>query len=246
MSENQFNRILEETISVNRRREWLAVFIGFLFLLVLARPWTGVERWTDAYHLASLMIMFGLLSWLIYSSIRGSRSIARLSKQKLQLDIFNIKLLTPIARMSLFNSLAFIGGISISLIFQTQESLREWTSVVIYSVLVSATIIIFYISMWSLHKIMAGVKRCELELAQKYMADTTRKLRERMTKGQLEGIEELSSAVAGGAAYERKVQEAQEWPFNAGIIRRLFASVLAPVSVYVIKIFNTLGIQIGL
>jgi hypothetical protein len=148
--------------------------------------------------------------------------------------------------MSLVNSLAFVGGISISLVFQTQESLREWTSVVIYSVLMLATIIIFYISMWSIHRIMARVKRYELELAQQYMVDMSRKLKEKITKGQLEDMEELSSAVAGGAAYERRVKEAQEWPFDAGIIRRLFASVLAPVSVYIIKVFSTLGIQTGL
>jgi uncharacterized membrane protein len=246
MGENQFNRLSAEITALNRRREWIALFIGFLFLLVLARPWVGIERWTDAYHLATLMIMFGLLSWIIYTSIKGSRSIARLGKQNLKIDIFNTKLLAPVARMSLVNSLAFVGGISISLIFQTQESLREWTSVVIYSVLVIATIIIFYISMWSLHKIMARAKRNELEVAQKYMTDMSRKLKERITKGQIEDMEELSSAVAGGAAYERRVKEAQEWPFNAGIIRRLFASILAPVSVYVIKIFSTLGIQIGL
>ena len=100
--------------------------------------------------------------------------------------------------------------------------------------------------MWSLHKIMARVKRNELEVAQQYMVDMSRKLKERITKGQIEDMEELSSAVAGGAAYERRVKEAQEWPFNAGIIRRLFASVLAPVSVHIIQIFSTLGIQIGL
>jgi hypothetical protein len=246
MSESQFNRLSAEITTINRRREWIAMFIGFLFLLVLARPWLGIERWTDAYHLATLMIMFGLLSWLIYTSIKGSRSVARLGKQNLKLDIFNTQLLAPVARMSLVNSLAFVGGISISLVFQTQESLREWTSVVIYSVLVLATIIIFYISMWSLHKIMVKVKSYELEVAQKYMVEMSRKLKERITKGQLEDMEELSSAVAGGAAYERRVKEAREWPFNAGIVRRLFASVLAPVSVYIIKIFSTLGIQIGL
>lgn len=76
------------------------------------------------------------------------------------------------------------------------------------------------------------------------MAEMSRKLKEWTTKGQKQGMEELSSAVAGWAAYERRVKEAQEWPFNASIIRRLFASVLAPVSVYLIKIFSTLGIQI--
>ena len=89
------------------------------------------------------------------------------------------------------------------------------------------------------------VKRYELEVAQKYMAEMSRKPKEWTTKGQLQGMEELSSAVAGWAAYERRVKEAQEWPFNAGIIRGLLASILATVSVYLIEIFSILGIRIG-
>ena len=247
MSENEFNRLSAEITSVNRRQEWIAVFIGIIFFLVMQRIWLGhIDQWVEVYQITTELILFGLMSWLIYTSIKGSRSIARLGKQNLKIDIFNTKLLAPVARMSLVNSLAFIGGISIAMLFETQETLIEWQSVVIYSVLVIATIIIFYISMWSLHKIMARVKRNELEVAQKYMTDMSRKLKEWTTKDQVEGMEELSAAVAGWAAYERRVKEAQEWPFNAGIIRRLFASILAPVSVYVIKIFSTLGIQIGL
>ena len=214
--------------------------------MLMSRIWLGwIDQWFQVYQVTTEAILFGLLGWLIYSSIKGSRGIARLGRQNLQLDIFNTKLLAPVARLSLGNSLAFVGGISIAMLFETQETLIEWQSVVVYSVLVLATILIFYISMWSIHNIMARVKKRELEVAQKYMAEMSRKLKEWATKGQLRGMEELSSAVAGWAAYERRVKEAQEWPFNAAIIRRLFASVLAPVSVYFIKIFSVLGIQFG-
>jgi len=247
MSENQFNRLSTEITTVNRRREWIAVFIGMILFLVIQRIWLGyVDQWIEVYQIATELILFGIMSWLIYSSIKGSRNIARLGKQNLKIDIFDTKLLSPVARQSLANSLVFIGGISLAMLFETQETLIEWQSVVIYSILVLSTIIIFYISMWSIHRIMARVKSYELEKKKKYMADMSRKLKEWTTKGRLEGMEELSSSVAGWAAYERRVKEAQEWPFNARIIRRLFASVLAPVSVYIIKIFSTLGIQIGL
>jgi hypothetical protein len=245
MSDNQFNRLSTEITKVNRRREWLAVFIGIILFLVIQKIWLGVHGWLHVYQITTEVILFGLISWLIYSSIKGSRGIARLGKQNLQLDIFNTKLLAPVARLSLGNSLVFIGGISLAMLFETQETLLEWQSVVVYSVLVLATIIIFYISMWSIHKIMARVKKHELEMAQKYMAEMSRKLKEWTTKGQLQSMEELSSAVAGWAAYERRVKEAQEWPFNAGIVRRLFASILIPTSVYLVKILSALGIRIS-
>jgi hypothetical protein len=245
MSDNQFNSLSLELTTVNRRREWSAVFIGIILLLVIQRPWLGIHGWLQVYQITTEAILFGAMGWLIYSSVKGSRGIARLGKQNLQLDIFNTKLLSPVARQSLGNSIVFVGGISIAMLFETQETLIEWQSVAVYSILVFSTILIFYISMLSIHRIMARVKRGELEVAQKYMTEMSRKLKEWTTKGKLHGMEELSAAVAGWAAYERRVKEAREWPFNAGIIRRLFASVLAPVSVYIIKVFSTLGIQIG-
>jgi len=245
MSENQFSRLSTEITAVNRRREWLAVFIGIILFLVIQRPWLGIYGWLHVYQITTEVILFGLISWLIYTSIKGSRGIARLSKQNLQLDIFDTKLLAPVARLSLGYSLAFIGGISLAMLFETQETLIEWQSVVVYSVLVLATILIFYISMWSIHDIMARAKRHELEVAQKNMAEMSRKLREWTKKSQSQGMGELSSAVAGWAAYEKRVKEAKEWPFNAGIIRRLFASILVPASVYLLKVLSVLGIRIS-
>lgn len=167
MSENQFNRLSAEVTTVNRWREWLAVFIGILLLLlVVQRVWLGwVDQWLEIYQVITEMILFGLVSWLVYSSIKGSRGIARLGRQNLQLDIFNTKLLAPVARLSLGISLVFVGGISLALLFETQETLLEWQSIVVYSVLMVSTILIFYISMWSIHNIMARVKRYELEVA---------------------------------------------------------------------------------
>jgi hypothetical protein len=246
IGENQFDLLSREIATENRRWEWLAVFIGISLHLIRVRIWLGwIDQWLEVYQVTTDAILFGLLFWVVYSSIKGSRGIARLCKQNLKLDIFNTKLLAPVARLSLGNSLVFVGGISLALLFETQETLLEWQSIVIYSVLVLSTILIFYISMWSIHNIMARVKRYELGVAQKYMAEMSRKLKEWTTKSQLKGMEELSSSVAGWAAYERRVKEAQEWPFNAGIIRRLFVSILAPASIYLIKILSTLGIKIS-
>jgi hypothetical protein len=223
------------------------VFAGILFLLlVVQRVWLGwVDQWFEYYQVITEAILFGLLTWIIYSSIKGSRGIKKLSKQNLKLDIFKMKLLTPVARLSLGISIIFIGGISIALLFETQETLVEWQSIVVYSILVLSTILIFYISLWSIHNVMVRVKKNELQLAQKYLEETSNKLKEWTNKDLKDGMEEISSAVAGWAAYERRVKETPEWPFNAGIIRRLFASILAPASIYLIKIISTLGIKIS-
>jgi hypothetical protein len=245
MEQKQFNHMIAEASKVRRWQEYLATLGGFIFMLIISRPWIWVDQWIDVYQTITSMLMFGLLGWLIYSSIYSNRIISKLSQQDLKLDIFNTNLLSPVAHLSLGNSLAFVGGISLSMIFQTQKNLLEWQTITIYSVLVLATILIFFISMWNVHKILARIKRNELNIARNQLMLASRELKNMVSESQQYKVGQLSLAVAGWAAYESKVREVPEWPYSTKIIRRLFASVLAPASIYLVKILSVLGIKIS-
>ncbi|HEY97905.1 MAG TPA: hypothetical protein G4O16_06970 [Dehalococcoidia bacterium] len=224
----------------HRGREWVALAIGALFWILITRPWDW--RWVDEglwlylYTLISASLLFGLLGWLIYYAIIESHHIHRLSRQELKLDIFDTSALIPIARSSLGTSFAFIGGISISLIFQTVDSLLTWQNITIYAVLVFATLLIFFFSLWSTHRIMAMTKNNELSIASSQLEEAIRKLRDSTIHKSIEDSSSLHSAVAAWGTYESRVRETSEWPFNANILRRLAASVLVPVLVYLIKV----------
>jgi len=56
-------------------------------------------------------------------------------------------------------------------------------------------------------------------------------------------MEELSSTINAWVNYERRIKETPEWPYNAGIIRRLLASTVVPAVVYLIKIISGLGLR---
>jgi len=56
-------------------------------------------------------------------------------------------------------------------------------------------------------------------------------------------MERLSSAISSWVTYQRLAKEAPTWPFNAGIIRRLAASIFIPAIVYLIKILAGLGLR---
>jgi hypothetical protein len=191
------------------------------------------------------MILFGLLSWLIYSSFTGSRYLSRLSRQHLNLDIFDTGVLTPIARSSLGFSLAFIGGISLSLVFQTQEDLLMWNNITVWVILVCFTVLLFFLSMWGTHSTIAKAKRRELDLAQKHLKAASRELKERAADGSLKGMVELSSTINAWVTYEKRVKEASTWPFNAGIIRSLAMSVLVPAAIYLMKIVGSFWARFG-
>jgi hypothetical protein len=247
IDEGNSNRVEVEVPLTNRRLEWVAILIGAVFWLSLWQPWSRSWEsgtiWLSAYDVATQTILFSLLGWLIYSSFVGNWYLHRSGRQSLNMDIFDTGILTPIARSSLGFSLAFIGGISLSLVFQTQEDLLTWNNIIVYVILVCFTIPLFFLSMWSAHSIMAKAKQRELDLVQQHLKAASRELRERMSQSELLSASELSSTIAVIVSYERRIREAPSWPFNASIIGRLLASIVVPAGVYLIKIISGLGIR---
>ncbi len=246
--ETKSSQLAVEHYSLKRRWEWVALIAGVALWLSLQQPWTWTwwpERlWLSIYDTTTQMILFGLLGWLIFTSLAGSRYLGSLSRQQLKLNIFNPGSLTPIASSSLGLSLAFIGGISLSMIFQTQETFLRWNNIIIYAVLVCVTVALFFLSMWSVHRAMAKDKKNKLALANRHLAEASHKLEEQTLQNKLEGLDKLSLTISAWGSYERLIRGAQVWPFNAGIIRRLVASTVVPFIVFIIRAF--LGQRLGL
>ena len=249
LDEDDFNRLAAEVTMPKRRWEWTSVLIGVGLAVVLGQPWNlpwgSGELWWSVYLVITEGLMNGLLYWLIYDSLAGAVRINRLSRRDLKLDIFDTELMIPIARWSLGISLAFIGGISLSLVFGTREQLLRWQSITMYVILVCATILIFFISMRSAHNAMAGAKKRELDLAREHLVAASRELKDQAVRGQVGGMERLSYTITSWSTYQRLVKETPTWPFNAVIIRRLFVSILTPGLVYLVKILSQTGIRFG-
>jgi uncharacterized integral membrane protein len=248
LNDNASNQIAVEVTTQNRRWEWVALLIGVVFFISIDQPWgwrpvTG-EIWLHVYELVTFALLFGFLSWLIYNGLADSRYLARLNRQNLNLDIFEPGLLAPVAHWSLGTSLAFIGGISLSLVFQTREHLLNWQNITIYSVLVGAVVMLFFMSMWSTHQAMERARNRELALARKHLTAAYRELKERVAQNQMEGVEKLYSTLTAWSTYERQGKEAPTWPFNAGVIRRLAISGLLPGLIYLIRYL--IGPRLGL
>lgn len=246
MDESDFNRLAAEINTPNRRWELGVLFIGAVFPLLLNLPWSGSmsgDTWLKVYQLILSMLLFGLLGWLIYDTIVRTMRIAQLSRQDLRLDIFDTKLLSPVAVWSLGVSLAWVGGISLSLVFQTWDGITHWQTITIYAILVSATVLVFFLSTWSTHKAMVTIKKRELSMAWNNLATASRELKSRTAQNQKEGMQELSYTITAWAAQHKLVKETSTWPFDASIIRSLAASMLAPIIIFLIKLFAHIGIS---
>lgn len=235
----------------NRRSEWVSIIIGAVLWLSLWQPWGWDNRWElgtvwqSAYEVITQTILFSLVSWVVYSSFVGSRYLSRLVSQNLNLDIFDTGTLTPIARSSLGFSIAVIGGISLSMVFQTQDDLLMWNNITVWVILICFAVLLFFLSMWGIHNTMVKAKTRELDLVQKHLKAASRELKEQAANSSLKEMGELSTTITSWITYEKRVKEISTWPFNQGIVRNLMMSILLPAAVYLIKIIGQFWARFG-
>ena len=246
VDEGSSTTVKVEGSTTKRHWEWVSIIFGAVFWVSLWQPWTmswhSSVIWLSVYDVFTQTILFGLLAWLLYSSFSGNRYINRLGRQQLNLDIFNTSTLAPVARSSLGITVVFIGGISLSLVFQTQEDLLMWNNILVWSILVCFVVLLFFLSMWSIHNVMGKVKKEELEWIQKHLKESTLEFKQKVAEGKLVDVSALSSTVNFWMTYERRIKETSDWPFNPSILRRLAASIVAPVAVFLIKVLPGLGV----
>lgn len=234
------------------KRGWeiISFIAGSVFWLCLWQPWNWGARWESGsswlsvYDIFTQCILFGLLGMVVYSSFMGNLYHNRLIKQPLNFDIYDTTSLTPVARSSLGLSITFIGGISLSLIFQTQEDLLTWNNILVWVILLCFAILVFFLSLWSTHTTMSDAKKRELIFVQKHLKTASLELKEKAEEGTRKETNDLSPTITAWLNYERRIKEVPEWPFNAGIIRRLAVSTFTPIAVFIIKVISGLGFHL--
>lgn len=196
LEEAAFYRIAMRGSVPKRHWEWAVLLAGAAFSLAIGQPWMWVGQWLDVYLAVTSMLMFGLLGWLIHGGLAANRHLAWLSRQQLDLDVFNAGLLAPVARWSLGVSLAFVGGISLSLAFQLQESLLNWQALITYSILICATVLMFFLSIRSIHSLMARAKKQELATVRKHLVGARLKLKEQTAEDLIDGTDSRDERMA--------------------------------------------------
>ena len=226
---------------IRQRNEWAAVLLGALFGLVVARNVPGVQGWLRVYSEATSALTFALLAVAIYRSLASSRHLAAYSNAGLELDVFDGHLLTPFAQWGQSLSLVFVGGISLSLLFQSYQSLRSVEGMTIYGSLVIVALTLFFMSMWTIHVALARAQRKELAKVRRDLAAAREVLRRERADDPAAVLHDayLPAVVCG--IYEKQVLDASTWPFNPVIVGRVLASAVAPLAVYVLKLAFGVG-----
>lgn len=220
----------------SRRGEWAALLVGSLAGLALARRLPGAEGWLRLYYEATSALTFALLATAIYGSVMRSRHMAAHARAGLELNVFDGHLLTPFAQWGQSVTLVFVGGISLSLLFQSYESLRSIESVMAYGSFVVVALTLFFMSMWTVHTALAKAQDKELATVRRDLAAAREALLRHRTGESATAVENAYLLVVVLGTYEQQVLDAPTWPFNPTIVGRVFASAAAPLGVYVLKL----------
>jgi hypothetical protein len=225
----------------SRRGEWGAMLLGTLVGLAVARRLPGAEGWLRLYSEATSALMFALLAAVIYGSVVRSRHLAAHSRAGLDLNVFDGHLLTPFAQWGQSLSLVFLGGISLSLLFQSSASLRSLEGMLVYGSLVIVALTLFFMSMWTIHIALAQAQDKELATVRRDLGAAREALLRHRAGESAAAVRDAYLPVVVLGVYEQQVLHASTWPFNPTIVGRVLASAGAPLGVYLLKLAFGVG-----
>jgi hypothetical protein len=210
--------------------DWCVFGLGLLagLLLLISQPIPDLHYWAVRYWIATVLIACGALAWLIYAAMGSARATALLHHRILHEDPFDITPFEPVGRQGLVLAMIFIGAITLSVLFIYGRTMFwAWQNLVIYSILVLATVSIFFIVMWPTHRILRHAKLQELAGLQRLIGQTMRKLEARVAEGA--DTQSVVSEVPVLLTLEQRLKQARTWPYDTELLRALFLSVLAPL-----------------
>jgi len=236
LDEESFSALSKNAQRSNPLNEWIAIGVGIALGLVInsGNDFSGIGMLFQVYFMVSLATMYGLLAWVIYGSVVSSRTVNALFRQPLRVNIFNPAPFEAVGRMSLILAMAFVGGITLSLILSFRvTSLTEPLFWLIYLALVLTTLLIFFSSMQPAHRVLIKNRDYELSGVQRHIERLGQELLLRID--QQGETSTIASEISALAIYEQRLQGAHTWPYNTGTLRTLFFSVLMPLGSVVVK-----------
>lgn len=223
---------LERFIAVQNvrslQREMLFLSATATVGVLILRPWV-IEpgfTWTAIYRVCASGVMCGLGGLVIYSSLAGARLLHQLAVQPLRIHVFDPAPLEPIARRSLFLSLVILGAVTIGILLVPNQDAR---GVILNGSVILVAVLLFFVGLWDTHKAMVSAKARELTIVRERLYDNCRRVTNLLVEDPDADAKNLSSTSSLLMTYEKRIQEAPVWPFNASILRQLGVSALIPL-----------------
>jgi hypothetical protein len=237
LSDEEFQRLVNRTNLENRKNELLAILVGAGIGLLVASPWELVQifSWLQLYLTFVNIIMFGLLGWVIFASIVGTRLPVKLYRQPLDIDLFNLKPFEPIGRQSLALSLAFMGGIAISLLFSDVSSgiatVQFW---VVYVILIIVAVLVFFLNMIPTHRVLSDTKNKEKNVVTDNLLAAYRELIQAKASGY--DVQSAAEELNAWKISQDLIDDTKTWPYSIETLRNLLFTALIPGAAALVRL----------
>jgi hypothetical protein len=244
LSDEQFDQLVSQGNPLKPLHEMIVLLTGCLFGLLTTLPDILLNgfSWTALYWAVTTALMYGLLLWTIVVSFASTRITSRLYKQEIKFDVLDPSPFEPIGRQSLLLAIAFVGGITISLVLAYQPgsmgSVEFW---LVYLVLVVVTVLIFFMNMLPTHRVLSSEKKQRLEPVKCHIHRLYHLLVEALDANRDTGS--LSGEITALEKYEYRLQHARTWPYDTDMLRKLFFSVLIPLGTLLARLMLELFIR---
>jgi hypothetical protein len=228
--------VINSTLKINPMFEIFFLIIGFI-LGILSAQASGFDQGMSllkVYWYVASGLMYGLLLWTIFAAVASTRVNSVMLRLPLNIDLSTQAPFETVGRQSLLLALVFVGGITISIIFSLRRedilSPAVWAG---YLALILVTVLIFFLSMYPTHRVLAGVKQAELERVEKQIYKTYREMLTRLEENQ--SIEEIPTQINTLTLYEQRLHGMRSWPYNTAMLRTLFFSVIVPLATFLAR-----------
>jgi hypothetical protein len=233
----EFERLTNKATYTQPAHELIACAAGLGFGIAMALPARPgfISVWAGVFWLVTISMMYALLAWLVYAAIAGARMTSALYRQPMRVSVLDTTPFEVVGRQSLLLALAFIGGITLSLVIGgvQQSSLQGISFWLSYAPIIAAPVIVFFLNMLATHRVLAQARSQALADVRHQLEGAGRGLVQQLDEKQDAGA--LAAVVATLVAYEKRLTEARTWPYNTAMIRTLFLSVLVPIGTILLQ-----------
>jgi hypothetical protein len=219
----QYDAVLADALYLdrrNRRRVCLAVIATYAAIIAAG---FGSDRLGDFERSLGLMPMLWtmaritLILWLGFSAAYFSgatiRAFARLGAEQVEIDLFDLRPLAPFSRHGLRTALLWILSFSVFSLFGL--TLQSGAGDLIgMSAILAFTGACLFLPVLGIRRRIRAQKSAELDRIRAALR------RERGTASQAGDPVSLANRIGNLLAYERRIEQVREWPFDASTLAR--------------------------
>jgi hypothetical protein len=221
------------------RLGWLitGLFAGVGAVAARLLVWAPFGTWLRVFALLSYALMTGLVARVLLETLLLRAYFAALQRLPLDFDLFHPAPFEPLAQFSLLLSSLLMGGVTlcIPLAAEPQAALYIISSLT-FGLTVVVALLSFFLNLLGIHRAMSEAKERSLARVRSTLTAAYEELTRRIEAQRWDEVPGVKDTLQALLAYETRVQDAPEWPYTSVALRRLVASALIPVTVWVVDL----------